>query len=55
MKSVNNRISIAAAPSVDRRSTLRIRTAQIKAALAANTELVLRYWESGRNIIASTS
>ena len=26
----------------------RIRTAQIKAALAANAELVLHYWEIGR-------
>jgi hypothetical protein len=26
----------------------RIRTAQIKAALAANAELVLHYWENGR-------
>jgi len=39
----------------DRRSTPRIRTAKIKAALAANTDLVLRYWESGRDISASTS
>jgi hypothetical protein len=31
----------------------RIRTAQIKSALAANAELVLHYWEIGRDIIAS--
>jgi predicted nuclease of restriction endonuclease-like (RecB) superfamily len=31
----------------------RIRTAQIKAALAANAELVLHYWEIGRDIRAS--
>ncbi len=31
----------------------RIRTAQIKAALAANAELVLHYWEIGRDIMAS--
>lgn len=31
----------------------RIRTAQIKAALAANAELVLHYWEVGRDILAS--
>jgi predicted nuclease of restriction endonuclease-like (RecB) superfamily len=31
----------------------RIRTAQIKAALAANAELVLHYWEIGRDILAS--
>ena len=30
-----------------------IRTAQIKVALAANAELVLHYWEIGRNILAS--
>ena len=29
-------------------SKQRIRTAQIKAALAANAELVLHYWEIGR-------
>jgi predicted nuclease of restriction endonuclease-like (RecB) superfamily len=32
---------------------LRIRTAQIKAVLAANAELVLHYWEIGRDILAS--
>ena len=31
----------------------RIRTAQVKAALAANAELVLHYWEIGRDILAS--
>jgi len=31
----------------------RIRTVQIKAALAANAELVLHYWEIGRDILAS--
>jgi hypothetical protein len=31
----------------------RIRTAQLKAALAANAELVLHYWEIGREILAS--
>ncbi len=31
----------------------RIRTAQIKAALAANAELVLHHWEIGRDILAS--
>jgi len=31
----------------------RIRTAQIKSALAANGELVLHYWEIGRDIIAA--
>jgi len=31
----------------------RIRTAQIKAALAANAELVLHYWEIGRDILAA--
>lgn len=31
----------------------RIRTAQIKAALAANAELILHYWEIGSDIIAS--
>lgn len=31
----------------------RIRTAQIKAVLAANAELVLHYWEIGREILAS--
>jgi predicted nuclease of restriction endonuclease-like (RecB) superfamily len=31
----------------------RIRTAQIKAALAANAELVLHYWEIGGDILAS--
>ncbi len=31
----------------------RIRTAQIKVALAANAELVLHYWEIGRDILAS--
>ena len=31
----------------------RIRTAQIKAALAANAELVLHYWELGRDILAA--
>jgi predicted nuclease of restriction endonuclease-like (RecB) superfamily len=31
----------------------RIRAAQIKAALAANAELVLHYWEIGRDILAS--
>lgn len=31
----------------------RIRTAQIKAVLAANAELVLHYWEIGRDILAS--
>jgi hypothetical protein len=29
----------------------RIRTAQIKAALAANAELILHYWEIGRDIL----
>ncbi len=31
----------------------RIRTAQVKAALAANAELVLHYWEVGRDILAN--
>jgi predicted nuclease of restriction endonuclease-like (RecB) superfamily len=31
----------------------RIRTAQVKAALAANAELVLHYWEIGREILAN--
>jgi predicted nuclease of restriction endonuclease-like (RecB) superfamily len=31
----------------------RIRTAHIKAALAANAQLVLHYWEIGRDILAS--
>jgi hypothetical protein len=31
----------------------RIRTAQIKAALAANAELILHYWEIGSDILAS--
>jgi predicted nuclease of restriction endonuclease-like (RecB) superfamily len=31
----------------------RIRTAQVKAALAANTELVLHYWEIGGDILAN--
>ena len=31
----------------------RIRTVQIKAALAANAQLVLHYWEIGRDILAS--
>src|SRR6266513_1095246 len=31
----------------------RIRTVQIKAALAANARLVLHYWEIGRDILAS--
>jgi predicted nuclease of restriction endonuclease-like (RecB) superfamily len=31
----------------------RIRTAQVKAALAANAELVLHYWEIGRAILAN--
>jgi predicted nuclease of restriction endonuclease-like (RecB) superfamily len=31
----------------------RIRTAQVKAALAANAELVLHYWEIGSDILAS--
>ena len=31
----------------------RIRTAQVKVALAANAELVLHYWEIGRDILAS--
>jgi hypothetical protein len=31
----------------------RIRTAQIKVALAANAQLVLHYWEIGRDILAS--
>ena len=31
----------------------RIRTAQLKAALAANAELVLHHWEIGREILAS--
>lgn len=31
----------------------RIRTAQVKAALAANAELVLHYWEIGRDILAN--
>ena len=31
----------------------RIRTAQIKAALAANAQLVLHYWEIARDILAS--
>jgi len=31
----------------------RIRTAQIKAVLAANAELVLHYWDIGRDILAS--
>ena len=30
-----------------------IRTAQIKAALAANAQLVLHYWDIGRDILAS--
>jgi hypothetical protein len=30
----------------------RIRTAQVKAALAANAELVLHYWEIGGDILA---
>jgi hypothetical protein len=31
----------------------RVRTAQVKVALAANAELVLHYWEIGRDILAS--
>jgi len=31
----------------------RIRTAQLKAALAANAELVLHYWEIGREVLAN--
>ena len=31
----------------------RIRTAQIKSALAANGELVQHYWEIGRDILAA--
>jgi len=31
----------------------RIRTAQVKAALAANAELILHYWEMGREILAN--
>ena len=31
----------------------RIRTAQIKAALSANAQLVLHYWEIERDILAS--
>ena len=31
----------------------RIRTAQVKAALAANAELVLYYWEIGGDILAN--
>ena len=31
----------------------RIRTAQVKAALAANAELVRHYWEIGREILAN--
>jgi predicted nuclease of restriction endonuclease-like (RecB) superfamily len=31
----------------------RVRTAQIKAALAANAELILHYWEIGRDILAN--
>jgi len=31
----------------------RIRTAQIKVVLAANAELVLHYWDMGRDILAS--
>src|SRR6266567_2654910 len=31
----------------------RIRTAQVKAALAANVELVLHYWEVGREILTN--
>jgi len=31
----------------------RIRTAQVKAALAANAELVLHYWEIGGDILAN--
>jgi len=31
----------------------RIRTAQVKAVLAANAELILRYWEIGRDILAN--
>jgi hypothetical protein len=31
----------------------RIRTAQIKSALAANGELVQHYWEIGREILAA--
>src|SRR5438132_3399149 len=31
----------------------RIRTAQIKSALAANAELVLHYWEIGHDILAN--
>ena len=31
----------------------RIRTAQIKAALAANAELILHYWELSRDILAA--
>lgn len=30
----------------------RIRTAQVKAALAVNRELVLLYWQIGRDILA---
>ena len=31
----------------------RIRTAQVKAVLAANAELILHYWEIGRDILAN--
>ena len=31
----------------------RIRTAQVKAALAANSELVLHYWEIGGDILVN--
>jgi hypothetical protein len=31
----------------------RIRTAQVKAALAANAELIRHYWEIGREILAN--
>jgi hypothetical protein len=31
----------------------RIRTAQLKAALAANAQLVLHYWDIGREILAN--
>ncbi|MGC2625622.1 MAG: hypothetical protein WA269_02195 [Candidatus Udaeobacter sp.] len=33
----------------------RIRTAQIKAALAANAQLILHYWEIGRDILPARS
>ena len=33
----------------------RIRTAQMKAAFEANAELILRYWEIGRDIIEPPS